>query len=95
MLGHFQSKSIEITPSTASVTYTYLRVPSKPSWGYVVINERAMHDSSNTINFDLHQAEESELVYRILAFSGISMKKPDVTQAAVGMETSKVQQEKQ
>ena len=88
-------KSIEITPSTASVTYTYLRVPSKPSWGYVVINERAMHDSSNTINFDLHQAEESELVYRILAFAGISMKKPDLTQAAVGMETSKVQQEKQ
>jgi len=88
-------KSIEITPSTTSVTYTYVRVPSKPSWGYVVINERAMHDSSNTINFDLHQAEESELVYRILAFSGISMKRPDVTQAAVGMETSKVQQEKQ
>lgn len=88
-------KSIDITPSTTSVTYTYVRVPSKPSWGYVVINERAMHDSSNTINFDLHQAEESELVYRILAFSGISMKRPDVTQAAVGMETSKVQQEKQ
>jgi len=88
-------KSIAITPTTGSVTYTYVRAPSKPSWGYVVVNERAMYDSSNTVNFDLHQAEESELVYRILAFAGISMKKPDLTQAAVGMETSKVQQEKQ
>ena len=88
-------KSIDVTPSTSSVSYTYVRVPSKPSWGYVVINERAMYDSSNTINFDLHQAEESELVYRILAFAGISMKKPDLTQAAVGLETAKQQQEKQ
>jgi hypothetical protein len=88
-------KSIDVTPSTSSVSYRYVRVPSKPSWGYVVINERAMYDSSNTINFDLHQAEESELVYRILAFAGISMKKPDLTQAAVGLETAKQQQEKQ
>ena len=88
-------KSIHVTPATTNVGYTYVRVPSKPSWGYVVINERAMYDSSNTINFDLHQAEESELVYRILAFAGISMKKPDLTQAAVGMETAKQQQEKQ
>jgi len=69
--------------------------PSKPSWGYVVVNERAMYNSTNTINFELHKAEESELVYRILAFAGISMKKPNLTQLAVGMETAKVQQEKQ
>tara|TARA_R110000765_G_scaffold12346_1_gene38161 strand:+ start:45 stop:710 length:666 start_codon:yes stop_codon:yes gene_type:complete len=87
-------KSIDVTPTTANVGYTYVHVPSKPSWAYVVVNERAMYDSSNAVNFQLHQAEESELVYRILAFAGISMKKPDLTQAAVGMETAKQQQEK-
>tara|TARA_R110002153_G_scaffold66648_3_gene177936 strand:+ start:23 stop:685 length:663 start_codon:yes stop_codon:yes gene_type:complete len=88
--------TIDVTPPPiTAVTYTYVKAPSKPSWSYVVINERAMYDSSNTNNFDLHQAEESELVYRILAFAGISMKKPDITQAAVGMETAKQQQEKQ
>ena len=88
-------KSIVITPTPATNGFNYVASPSKPSWGYVVVNQRAMHDSSNTDNFELHQAEESELVYRILAFAGISMKKPDLTQAAVGMETAKVQQEKQ
>ena len=88
-------KSIDVTPSTSSVSYTYVRVPSKPSWGYVVINERAMYDSSNTINFDLHQAEESELVYRILAFAGIAMQKPNLAQSAVALESAKQQQEKQ
>ena len=86
---------ISVTPTIYNVTYTYVALPSKPSWGYVVVNERAMYDSSNTVNFQLHQAEESELVYRILAFAGISMQKPNLTQAAVGMETSKIQQEKQ
>jgi len=87
--------AIEVTPSSNNVTYTYVRSPEKPSWGYVVVNERAMYNSSTTSNFQLHQAEESELVYRILAFAGISMKKPTLTQFAVGMEAAKVQQEKQ
>jgi len=89
-------KSIDISPTANTQTsFTYVAVPSKPSWGYVVVNERAMYDSSNTVNFQLHQAEESELVYRILAFAGISMQKPNLTQVAVGMETAKQQQEKQ
>ena len=87
-------KSITVTPTATNVGYTYVRVPSKPSWGYVVINERAMYDSSNTINFDLHQAEESELVYRILAFAGIAMQKPNLAQSAVALESAKQQQEK-
>jgi len=85
---------INLYPS-GSASYAYTRKPGKPSWGYVVVNERAMYDSSNTDNFELHSSEESELVYRILAFAGISMQKPGLTQAAVGMETSKIQQEKQ
>ena len=76
-------------------TCTYIKKPSKPSWGYVVVNERAMYDSSNKTDFELHPAEESELVYRILAYAGISMQKPNLTQMAVGLEQAKVQQEKQ
>jgi len=87
--------TIVVYPSGGATSYTYVRSPSKPSWGYVVVNERAMYDSGNTINFDLHLSEESELVYRILAFAGIAMQKPNLTQAAIGLETAKVQQEKQ
>tara|TARA_R110002167_G_scaffold185786_1_gene386548 strand:+ start:36 stop:707 length:672 start_codon:yes stop_codon:yes gene_type:complete len=85
---------IAVYPS-GTPNYWYTRKPGKPSWAYVVVNERAMYDSSNTINFELHSSEESELVYRILAFAGISMQKPNLVQAAIGMETTKQQQEKQ
>jgi len=87
-------KAITVTPPSDNITYTYVRVPSRPSWAYVVVNERAMYDSSNTANFDLHQAEESELVYKILGFAGIAMQKPNLASAAVVMETAKQQQEK-
>jgi len=86
---------IVVHPGGGVVNYTYVATPIKPNWGYVVVNERAMYNSATVINFQLHQSEESELVYRILAFAGISMQKPNLTQVAVGMETAKVQQEKQ
>ena len=89
-------KSATFYPSFSFTgTCTYIKKPSKPNWSYVVVNERAMYDSSNKTDFELHPAEESELVYRILAYAGISMKKPNLTQMAVGLEQAKVQQEKQ
>ena len=47
------------------------------------------------IEFELHASEESELVYRILAFTGIAIEKPQLTQVAASLEQAKQQQEKQ
>ena len=77
------------------VRISYTRKPMKPSWGYVVVNDKPLYNSSNSTNFELHSAEESELVYRILAFAGIAIEKPGLTQVAAGLEAGKVQQEKQ
>jgi len=86
---------ISIQPSSISVFY--IRKPKKVQWGYFVINDKALYDSSanKTTHFELHASEESELVYRILALGGIAIDKPALTQAAVQLETVKVQQEKQ
>jgi len=82
---------------TVGIEIDYYRLPATVSWGYFVISGKALYDSSltKTTHFELHAAEESELVYRILAFAGISMQKPALTQAAVSLESTKVQQEKQ
>ena len=53
-----------------------------------------MYDPGNTTNFELHTAEESELVYKILIFAGISMKKEDIARAGQGLEDQQTQQEK-
>ena len=76
------------------VQISYIRKPKKPNWGYVVVNDKPLYNSSTSQDFELHISEESELVYRILAFTGIAIEKPGLTQVAVGLEGAKVQQEK-
>ena len=75
----------------------YFKKPEKVQWGYFVLNDKALHDtsSSKTTNFELHGSEESELVYKILKFAGISMKRDDIMRAGQGLEMSQTQQEKQ
>ena len=78
-----------------NVMVDYVRTPKTPNWNYVVVNEKPLYNSTTSTNFELHQSEESELVYRILAYAGIAMDKPNLTQVAAGLEQAKVQQEKQ
>ena len=77
--------------------YEYIKIPSKPSWTYVVVNGVAMYDPNNGSlnNFELHASEENELVYKILKFAGISMRKDDVLKAGQGLESVNIQQQKQ
>ena len=76
-----------------SFEVSYYKRPSQPSWAYVVVKEKALYNSSATINFELHESEEEDLVYRILMLSGLTIKQPDVQQsAAAGMQLTKQEQ---
>ena len=85
----------ETAPNDGSYRAFYITNPIDVSWGYVVVNDKALYNSSSSTDFELHLSEESELVYRILAFAGIAIEKPQLTQIAAGFEQAKVQQEKQ
>ena len=90
----------EIGVDVANVVPTriiYFKVPDRAQWGYVVVSEKALYDSDplKTTHFEVHRSEETELVYKILKFAGISMKRNDIMGAGQGMETLQIQQEKQ
>jgi len=90
--------SISVFPTSIDdVDCTYIQAPTTPEWGYFVIGNKALYDSSlsKTTHFQLHQSEESELVYKILKLAGVSMDKSGIMKAGQGMELSQVQQEKQ
>ena len=72
----------------------YIRKPLKPNWAYSVVNDIPLYNSTNSQDFEIHGSDESELVYRILAFAGINLQKPVITQVAASLEAAKVQQEK-
>tara|TARA_R100000315_G_C5199582_1_gene117192 strand:- start:615 stop:974 length:360 start_codon:yes stop_codon:yes gene_type:complete len=90
-------KIIVITPSNANVVQaTYVRVPSQANWAYVVVNGKALYNMNDSTDFDLHESEETNLVYRILALAGITLADTGVNvyQASTTEEQKKVIQEK-
>ena len=76
------------------VRIQYIRFPKKPNWAYKIINQKPFYESSNSVNFELHPSDESELVYRILFMAGVAIEKPQLSQAAAALQTSSIQQEK-
>ena len=73
----------------------YIRRPVLVRWGYDVIGSDALYDPTISTNFELHASDQGELVNRILVYAGVSIQKPDITQAAASLEGQKQQQEKQ
>jgi len=72
----------------------FFRRPVQVRWGYIVINDKALYNGNASTDFELHMAEETELVYKILKYAGIAMKRDDVMRAGQGMEITQIQQEK-
>ena len=82
--------------SGQNVFVSYIKFPKKPNWNYQMVQDKPFFlNDSNSQDFELHPSEESELVYRVLALAGISIEKPSLVQAAMTLESTKVQQEKQ
>tara|TARA_R100000808_G_C2143861_1_gene151651 strand:- start:1610 stop:2476 length:867 start_codon:yes stop_codon:yes gene_type:complete len=82
-----------VYPDTIQIFYT--RKPKKPNWAYVVVNDKPLYNSTSSIDFELHDSEETELVYRILALAGVAIEKPQLTQVGAQLTGAQIQQEKQ
>jgi len=80
------------TPSyaTSNISCNYIAKPTTPYWNYVVVpnsaggNEYPLHDSTNTVDFELHPSEEDTLIFKILELSGILLNKPGLVGIAAG-----------
>ena len=90
--------TIKIYPSTladsSSIVCNYVDKPTTVSWAYTVVNNQALYNSANTVDFELHESEETELVLKILELAGVSIKEPQLYQVASQEEIKKLQQEK-
>jgi len=88
--------TVRIYPaSITTATFDYIRKPTDPNWGYIVAETKALYHPTNSTDFELHPSEEAELVYKILKFAGLSIKRDDLARGGQGLESMQVQQEKQ
>ena len=92
-----EGNSISVYPSSIAngeISYNYIAKPKQCNWAYNVVNEQALYDSTNAINFELHESETVTIVNKILELAGISMQKQDIQATAVNRDNKEVQQEK-
>ena len=85
----------EIGAVLPTAIYYFRNIKRVPRWSYVVVNNKSLYNDNISVDFELHSSEESELVYRILAYAGIAIQKPELTQLASQAINSQIQQEKQ
>ena len=79
---------------TADVTFQYVKKPAKAIWNYTEVNGEALYDANGAVDFELHEAEETDLVIKILQLAGVLIKDPSVYQIGSTEEAKDVQQEK-
>jgi len=91
------ASAIQVYPVTitSGVTCNYIARPATVKWAYTVVFEQAMYNSNNSVNFELHESEETELVIKILSLAGVMLKDPNMYQIASTEDQKSIQQEKQ
>ena len=71
---------------TAGVTCNYIKQPNSVTWGYNVVAEKALYNAGTSVNFELHNSEETKLVIKTLELAGIVINKPGLAQTAANKE---------
>ena len=79
---------------SAGVTCNYIKRPATAVWGYTTVNGAALYNSTSSIDFPLHESEETELVVKILEFASLSIRDLNLYQVSSQMEAQNTQQEK-
>jgi|TARA_R100000030_G_scaffold36016_1_gene26928 hypothetical protein len=70
-----------ITP--ADITFSYVKKPEPPIWGYGVGTLGQFEYASGTsINFELAASEQSNVITRVLAYAGVIINDPTIVQVA-------------
>lgn len=90
-----EGSSIKILPAESiSILVDYLTLPSDPKWAFTGGGSNAYtYDSANSVDFQIHQSDETDLVTKILAYSGVIIKDPTVIQIAAQKEVNDFNQD--
>ena len=85
----------EVGQTVNGVNCEVVTKPPRVTWDYVIVDKKALYNPARTIDFMLHDSEETNLVIKILQLAGISMKDSDLYQIGLAEDNKNIQQEKQ
>jgi hypothetical protein len=87
----YKNFKIKVYPTdiTDKISCTYVRKPYNPIWNFTVTppNFQYVYSPTNnptnpSVDFELHPTEQTNIIIRILLYSGVIIKDPQIIQAA-------------
>ncbi len=81
----YKNNKITVYPNsiTSGITLSYIRKPIAPIWNFTTgLNNQYIFNSSTSFNFELHPAEQTELILKILLYAGVVIRSPEIVQVA-------------
>lgn len=91
----YKNNQITVYPDNiiSGITLSYIRKPLAPVWNFptpvVGDNYAYTFNASTSCDFELHPADQTELILKILLYAGVVIKSPEIVQVAA----QQVQQE--
>ena len=82
----YKNNQITVYPTTlnSGITLSYVRKPIEPLWGFdsSAANPQYAFNPQGSVNFELHPADQTELILKILLYAGVVVKSPEIIQVA-------------
>ena len=81
----YESGKLNIKPPTivSDVSASFIRKPKNVKWAFTQGTVgQYIHDNNNSTNFELSSSEQVEVITRILFYSGVIIRDPQIVQAA-------------
>ena len=82
----YENKQVRVLPSSivSNVKTSFIRKPLNVIWGYTTDSQFGFldYEASLSTNFELHSSEQVNVVLRILQYSGVIIRDPQIVQAA-------------
>ena len=88
----YENNKLTLYPDTiiSGINVSYIRKPISPVWNFTVGgSSQYLYSASTSFDFELHAAEQTELILKILLYAGVVIKDPEIIQVAA----AQVQQE--
>ena len=81
----YEKNQVTVAPPTitSGIMTSYIRKPISPIWNFTVgASNQYLFNASGSYNFELHPAEQTELILKILLYAGVVIKDPQIIQVA-------------
>ena len=87
----YENNKLNVFPTSivSGISVNYIRKPLNPVWSFTAGTGAYVYNNLASTDFELHPAEQTELITRILLYAGVVIQSPEIIQVAA----AQIQQE--